>query len=229
MENEMNKRSIVRNLAGLLVVAVGGLLLLNSLNIIDVSSLIADYWPLLIIGGAMVIVANDIRSWPMAALIAAVGVMFQLRELHIITIQPWSVIWPLIIIYIGVSLLFNKSYTGKRVSKAERDDVTAIMAGAAVSNSSKSFQQSNVSAIMGGAVLDLRKTTIEKDALVEVFSFWGGIEIIVPEDVVIRNQVNNIMAGTEDKTNQVTNSKSPTLTIAGTIIMAGVSIRNTPS
>lgn len=225
----MNRQSVTKNISGVIIIAVGAVLLLSSLKIFDIGNILADYWPLLIVLGAAVIFTNDYRSWPVAAFVASLGVLFQLRELTIIDVQPWSIIWPLIIIFVGVSLLFGRSYTGKRVSKSERDDVSAIMAGTSVVNHSKSFKQSNATAIMGGARLDLREVTFEKEALIEVFSFWGGIEIVVPENVVIRNQVNNIMAGTEDKTKQKVEKNAPVLTVAGTLIMAGVSIRNQPS
>lgn len=225
----MNRQSLTKNFAGLVAVVIGGLLLLNSLNIINVTGVLADFWPLLIILGAVLIIINDARSWPVAGFLAAIGGLFQLRELSIVDVEPWTVIWPLIIIFVGVSLLFSRSYTGKRVSKSERDDVTAILAGADIINHSKHFKQSATTAIMGGARIDLREAEFDKDALVEVFSFWGGIEIIVPENVIIRNQINNIMAGTEVKVHQKTDKNTPVLTIAGTLIMAGVSVRNTPS
>lgn len=225
----MNRQSVTKNISGAIIVAVGAVLLLSSLKIFDIGNILADYWPVLIILGAGIIFINDFRSWPVAAFVAVLGVLFQLRELNIVDVQPWSIIWPLIIIFVGVSLLFGRSYAGKRVSKSERDDVSAIMAGTSVVNHSKSFKQSNATAIMGGARLDLREVTFEKEALIEVFSFWGGIEIVVPENVIIRNQVNNIMAGTEDKTKQKVEKNAPVLTIAGTLIMAGVSIRNHPS
>lgn len=225
----MNRQSLSKNVSGIVIVIVGALLLLNSLNIIEVSSLLANYWPVLIMLAGLLIFINDMRSWPVAGFVALLGVLFQLRELEVINVEPWNVVWPLVIIFVGVSLLFRRSYNGHRVSKAERDDVTAIMAGVNAINHSKNFKQSNATAIMGGAQLDLRGASMDKDALVEVFSFWGGVEIIVPENVVVRNQINNIMAGTEDKTHQKTDKKSPVLTIAGTLIMAGASIRNTPS
>lgn len=225
----MNRQTLTKNFTGIVITVVGAALLLNALKVINVNYLFTDFWPLLIVAAAVLIFINDMRSWPVAAFVAVLGGLFQLRELEVIDVQPWTVIWPLIIIFVGVSLLFNRSYTGKRASKAERDDVTAIMAGLNVTNHSKSFKQSNATAIMGGARLDLRKAEFDKDALVEIFSFWGGVEIIVPENVVIRNQINNIMAGTDDRTHQKTDKKSPVLTITGTLIMAGASIRNTPS
>lgn len=225
----MKKQSIVKNIVGLLVLVTGLLLLLNAVKVIDVSSLLSTYWPLAIVLGGVIIIINDIKSWALGVLVMTLGGMFQLNQLKIVDVEPWAVIWPLVVVYIGLSLLFNKSYAGKRVSKNERDDVTAILGGAKALNSSKKFMQSNVTAIMGGAVLDLRKATIEDGAVVEVFSFWGGIEIILPENVIVRNQMNNILAGSEDKTNQSTSKSSPTIVITGTLIMAGASIQNTPS
>ena len=225
----MNRQSITKNISGAIIVAVGTVLLLGSLKIFDIGNILADYWPVLVILGAGIIFINDFRSWPLAAFVAALGILFQLRELNVIDVQPWSIVWPLIIIFIGVSLLFGRSYAGKRVTKSERDDVSAIMAGTSVVSHAKAFKQSNITAIMGGARIDLRQADLEKEALIDVFGFWGGVEIVVPENVVIRNQVNNIMAGTEDKTKQLTTKSSPVLTVAGTVIMAGVSIRNHPS
>lgn len=225
----MNRQSLTKNLTGIVAIAFGGALLLNALHVITIGDVLADFWPLLIVAAGVLILVNDPRSWPVAVFVAALGGLFQLRELGIIDVQPWTLVWPLIIIFVGVSLLFGHTYNGKRASKSERDDVTAIMAGTTVTNHSKNFKQSNATTIMGGARIDLRQATFDKDALIEVFGFWGGVEIIVPENVVIRNQINNIMAGTEDKTHQKTTEKSPVLTVAGTLIMAGASIRNTPS
>lgn len=225
----MTRQSLTRNITGILILAAGAVFLLNSLNVIAVDNLIADFWPLAIIAAGVLILVNNVRSWAVAVFLVALGSLYQLRELEVIDVQPWSVVWPLILILVGVSIIFSHSYTGRRVSKAERDDVTAIMAGANVKNHSKGFKQSNAIAIMGGAQLDLREAEFDKEAVVEVFGFWGGVDIVVPENVIVRNQVLNIMAGTDDKTKQKTDKNSPVLTVIGTMVMSGMSIRNTPS
>ncbi len=225
----MNRQNISRNITGLVVLVAGAALLLNTLDVINVDNVVHDYWPLGMVLAGVLVFINSWRSWAVAAFLVVLGGMYQLRVAGVIHADPWSVVWPLILIFIGVSIVFGRSYTGKRVSKSERDDVTAILSGTNVNNHSKAFKQSNATAIMGGAKLDLRKAEFDKNALVDVFAFWGGVEIIVPEHVVIRNQLNNVMAGTEDKTHQKTDKNSPVLTIVGTLIMAGVSIRNRPS
>lgn len=225
----MNRQDLSRNVTGLVVLAAGALLLLNALEVLKLDTLIHDYWPLAIILAGVLVLINSWRSWAVAGFLVLLGVMYQLRVADVVDFEPSAVVFPLILIFVGVTVIFGRSYTGKRFSKSERDDVTAILSGASVINHSKSFKQSNATTIMGGAKLDLREADFDKDALVDLFAFWGGIEIIVPEHVVVRNKINNVMAGTEDKTHQKTDKNSPVLTIAGTVIMAGVSIRNTPS
>lgn len=227
--NVMQNSSLVRAASGLIIAIVGAGFLLQNLGIIDLNTNMAAYWPILVILGGMLLFANNTRNWLVPLLIVLLGGLYQLRELDIVSFQPWQVIWPLIIVAVGLSLLFRRSYITNTASKKERDDVFALMGGSQITNTAKQFKGSQVTAIMGGAQIDLRKATFTEDAVVEVFSFWGGVEIVVPENVQILNKMNCIMAGSEDKTVQKIDKNSPKLTIAGDLIMAGAVIRNTPS
>lgn len=225
----MNRQHITRNITGVAILAIGTLVLLNALELIKIDSFMQQFWPLGIILVGLLILFNSLRSWAISGFLILLGGLYQLQMSDMIDFNPSSIVWPLILMFVGVTIVFGRSYTGKRFSKSDRDDVTAVLSGANMNNHSKSFKQSNATAVMGSAVLDLRKTEFDKDALIDVFTIWGSVEIVVPENVVIRSQVSNVMAGTEDKTNQKTDKKSPTLTITGLAIMSGVSIRNTPS
>lgn len=225
----MKRQTLSRTITGLVMLALGVAFLLSSLQVINIDTLIHDYWPLAIMAAGVLVLVNNIRSWPVGAFLLALGGLYQLRVMEVINVEPWPMVWPLILIFVGVSVLFGRSYNGKRVSKSDRDDVMAILAGVEVVNHSKVFKQSNATAIMGGARIDLRQAEFADDAVVDVLAMWGDVEIIVPEHVAVRNQVTNILAGTEDKTKQKTTKASPTLVITGMAIMGGVEIKNTPS
>lgn len=223
----MQSSSLVRVASGIIIVVVGTGFLLHNLSVVDLS--IDVYWPTLVILAGVLLFANNTRNWLVPLFLVVLGGLYQLRELDIVTFQPWQVIWPLAIVAVGISLLFRHSYATNTASKNERDDVFALMGGSQITNAAKEFKGSRVTAIMGGAQIDLRKASIADGAVVEIFSFWGGIEIVVPENVQVQNKVNCIMAGSEDKTAQKVDKKSPRLIIAGDLIMAGAVIRNTPS
>jgi hypothetical protein len=66
------------------------------------------------------------------------------------------------------------------------------------------------------------------EAVIDVFAFWGGIEIKVPEDWIVINRVMPLMGGVDDKT-RTPNPTPPVekrLVISGIVVMGGVGLKN---
>ena len=82
-------------------------------------------------------------------------------------------------------------------------------------------------AIMGGCEIDLRRAAIAADeAVIDVFAFWGGIELRVPETWHVVGRVTPLMGGYEDKTSQVQQAGGKRLVIRGLVVMGGVNVKN---
>lgn len=221
----MNK-NITRFVTGIGIIVVGFGLLLGNLNVFNFGDFISTWWPLAIVLAGVLILVNDAKSYIWALIVIAFGVVLQLRELDIVSVNPWQLIWPLVIVAVGVSILVNRSGSRQLVSKEHRDDIRAILGGSQQKNRSEDFKGSKLTAILGGVELDLRKAVIKNDATVEVFSLMGGIEIKVPRNVIVKNQTSAILGGVEDSTDQELSKTSPTLYITGEVILAGVEIKS---
>lgn len=219
------KSQITRIVTGTAIIAVGVGFVLDNINVIEFGALVGDWWPLAVILAGILIFLNDTKSYLWALIVTAVGVAFQLRELGIVDINPWQFFWPFVIIAVGLSIVLRRG-PSHVVSKSERDDLTAILGGTEQKNRSEDFKGSKLTAVMGGAKLDIRKASIKKEATIELFAFWGGIELIVPRDIVVRNQTSAVLGGIEDKTEQEVGKNAPVLYITGDVIMAGVEIKN---
>jgi predicted membrane protein len=220
------KAYIPRFITGLAIVAFGVAFLLGNFEVLNFKELVHDWWPLAIILAGLIMLLNDARSYLWALLVIAIGVVVQLNQLDITDINPWQLFWPVAIIFVGLSVLFNKATSHPKVSKTERDDATAVLGGSDQRNTSDDFKGSKATAILGGVKLDLRKATIKKDATIEVFCFWGGVELLVPRNVTVRNQTSAVLGGIEDKTEQEAGKNAPVLYVTGDVIMGGVEIKN---
>jgi hypothetical protein len=86
---------------------------------------------------------------------------------------------------------------------------------------------------MGGCEIDLRHASIAPgtEAVIEVFAFWGGIEIKVPDDWTVVPRVFPLMGGVDDRSRapQTPPDKphqEKRLVVRGIVVMGGVGIKN---
>jgi hypothetical protein len=91
---------------------------------------------------------------------------------------------------------------------------------------SKQFRGGDLTAIMGGGKLDLRDAQIkEKEALLDIFTLMGGLEIQVPTGWVVEPRFTPILGGYQDRTARVSQGDQR-LVINGTAIMGTVIVLN---
>lgn len=213
-----------RNITGIIIVAAGVLLLLSNIDAWGMRDFFDTWWPTVIFGGiALTMLVNDSRNYGWAIIAASAGLLLQLNRLDVADFDLGDFIVPAILITIGVSFLTGRSRPRKSDNKEEA--VTAILGGVDQQNSSDNYQGGSATALLGGVKLDLRKAKIAKDASLDVVTFWGGIEILVPENVIVKNRATCILGGIEDKTRPVESKNAPVLYIDGTVVMAGIEIK----
>jgi len=233
---------------GLLVIAVGLLFLLDNLGIIEMHNALA-FWPLVFIfaGVAKLLDTSTPHGYLIGLAGIAVGTLMILHRLGIIYFS-WRMAWPLVLIGAGLALVYramrgqgmplhgmadDKPAGGAMgeaaavvADGAHKLDVTAILGGFERRVHSQDFRGGEVTAVMGGCVLDMRGASIAGgEAVINVFAFWGGVTIKCPSDWTVVLQGTPIMGGFEEKTVAPPDA-SKRLVIRGYAIMGGVEVRN---
>lgn len=219
---------------GLIVITLGVLLTLDNMGVLEAREILR-YWPvLLIVWGITKLTTSEGGGRFFGIMLTLGGSLLLLDKLYVIDFG-WREFWPLLLIAIGGTMLWNsltrRAHTVSPVSSStETDSVVnhfALMGGIARVNNSQDFRGGELSAIMGGIELDLRQANIQSgEAVLNIFAFWGGIELKVPEDWTVIVQATPIMGGVEDTTHRPKGETKKKLIIKGTAIMGGAEIKN---
>ena len=231
MATETNRASS-QVILGLLVIGMGVLFLLDNLDILDFRHAIG-FWPLAFIGaGLLVLFGDGPRSGSYTgAVLIGVGVLMILGRLGFLYIS-WAMTWPLVMIALGGLILFRTLGPGRVARPGAVDgspdqvvDIVAILGGVERRITTPDFRGGEVTAVMGGCALDLRESSILKEAVLNVFTIWGGINIKVPPDWTVVLNGTPVMGGFSEKTISAPGG-AKRLVITGYAIMGGVEVRN---
>ncbi|MES2016955.1 MAG: DUF5668 domain-containing protein [Pseudomonadota bacterium] len=216
------------------IIAIGVLFLLDNLNLIEFRSAFS-FWPaVFIVFGVVKLLDSTARGGKvLGAMLIGLGAAMTANELGY-----WHfglrTAWPLLLVAMGGAVIY-KAITGKRMLKGagmQSDDasssivdITAILGGFERRVNTPNFRGGEVTAMMGGCVLDLRGSSIEGEAVINVFAAMGGITLKVPVDWTVVLHGTPVLGGFDEKTSTPPND-SKRLIVTGYAIMGGVEIRN---
>jgi predicted membrane protein len=90
------------------------------------------------------------------------------------------------------------------------------------------FRSAEATACMGGCELDLRDALIGSDgpAVIDVFALMGGVNILVPVNWTVSQEVLPLFGGVQDKTHSIPSNPAQHLLVRGTVVMGGIEISN---
>jgi predicted membrane protein len=229
---------------GLVLLIIGALFLLNNLGVFDIREF-RMYWPvILIVVGAFTAIfpRHGVRSVVWSGALIVTGGLLLSQNLGYIRGNVWEIIWPVFLIFLGLSFLFRgrAGFAGcagtppwggtASGSTANRLNEETVFGGVKQRVDSQEFQGGYLSCVFGGIEIDLRGANTKLDELkIQADAVFGGIELTLPSHWNTTVRGSGIFGGFEDKTHPPTGApgeKPPHVIVTGSAVFGGVSVRN---
>jgi hypothetical protein len=220
----------VRVWIGIVLLVLGVLGILDATGTLESSATLDQWWPVAVIGlGVLLMVGHGTVSLG-PLIVTAIGFVLLVDR------QDWTdqdVIGPTILVVLGAALVFaafdRRPRRGRDV-QADAGEALAVFSATKTRNRSTHLRRANVSAIFGGATLDLREAHIDDEATVDALALFGGVDILVPKDWRVSLSGIPVMGGYEDRTtgNGSLPADAPVLHVNATAIFGGVDVANGP-
>lgn len=90
----------------------------------------------------------------------------------------------------------------------------------------ETFHGARLDAFCGGIRLDLREAVITEDEEIDIHTFLGGIELLVPTTVNVQAKSHSFVGGVGNHTKGKADNAAPTLHIISSNFIGGVDIKN---
>lgn len=221
---------------GLVLIVWGGLLLLRELGVLNPALRAMDFWPLVIIGLGLSVAVGRRRLGSvligLAITLLGAGMLAQ-RLGYAVGVAH---LWPVLLIAAGIGVIWNGATRRRRGPWVANEQVSAdelqrsvTMGGLALVVDSQRFRGGALSVTMGEIKADLRRAAIEgEEAALDLSLTMGGVELYVPSNWQVVNDVSPFMGVVEDKTEPRPDAAGVQrkLVLRGKITMGAVTITN---
>lgn len=215
-----------RALVGTAFMGVGALALLDQQAVVDAGSVISDWWPVLILGGAGLELLSRPPRVGSATVFGVLGLGLLGTTTGVLGDDALAVLWPMGIIGLGVWLLLRRpGATVRAASPDDTIDVVALFSGRRVVNTAREFRGGSVTAVFGGVEVDLVDATIQDEAVLDTVALFGGVDVSVPNGWRVVLDGPAVFGAHESHVPTPTDPDAPTLRVQATVIFGGVEIR----
>jgi len=224
----------MRKFIGLVLVVLGALVLADTLNVFGEDVSLWSYmWPsvLILFGLSGLIRKGSFRI--ISAFLIVVGGFYLAKNFGVEWFQDKELhLFALFLVLLGIQLLFFSGWTNIsrhrhdfiRPSRNNGKDLSAFMGGLDEKIVSDDFKGCSITAVMGGAEVDLSEVKINQDVVVECTAVMGAVEVTLPRNVRIIVNGTPVMGGYEN-TNPGDQTAPFAIIVQYTSVMGAVEIR----
>ena len=224
--------NIKKILWGIILVIIGVIIGLNTIGITDIDIFFDGWWTLVIIVPCFIgLFTNKDKTGNIIGLL--VGVILLLGMQNIIDFNLiWKLLLPSIIVIIGLSLIFKNTFNSKINNEIKKlnnkntknNEYCATFSGQRIDFPNEEFKGATLNSVFGSITCDLREAKIKEDVVINASSVFGGIDIIVPDDVNIKIKSNSIFGGVNNKKKN-NEDKKYTIYVNASCLFGGVDIK----
>lgn len=224
-------------------IAVGAILIGRNLGFIDYSIYrVLLSWQMLLIVIGLSIVRRQTTG---GIVLIGVGSFFLIPHLTNLGHNWVGTYWPLIFVFIGLVIIVNllrgrscgsswpdkDMFNGNTEYTTDEGFITSDISFGSVRQivMAPVFKGARISNRFGGTILDLRHTTLESsETYIDLDCSFGGVEIYVPDNWLVKLTTQNFFGGTDDKRYKSIEFTDTTkkLIIRGHISFGGLEIKN---
>lgn len=218
---------------GVVLIVIGLIIGGNSLGITDINVFFDGWWTLFIIIPCFIGLFNENeKTGNIIGLL--IGVVLLLCCQDIINFNLiWKLAFPTILVIIGLSIIFKDTLGGKvndeikKLNEKRNGETSycATFSGQKIKFDEEVFTGADLVAVFGGIECDLRNAIIESDVVINANSTFGGIDILVPSNVIVKTKSTSIFGGVENKANTKGEKDAHIIYVNGTALFGGVEIK----
>ncbi|WP_229110833.1 LiaF domain-containing protein [Halapricum desulfuricans] len=149
------------------------------------------------------------------------------RPYEYLTAEEVIQLWPLALVLFGLSLVLGQYRS--QVQHVDGSYITGLgVFGDTEKRASKLFTGGSLTALFGGATLDLRDTTLEgRPVTVTATAAFGGVDLIVPREWNVALDVLPIFGGASDDRLRAQHQHDDVdLIVTGFAVFGGVAVKD---
>ena len=223
--------NLSKSIWGVLLIILGLVLGLNALDITDINLFFDGWWTFFIIIPSFINLFNEKDDKTGNLIGLSIGIGLLLASQNIIRFDLiFKLIVPFILIMIGLSFLFSNNIKKKiteKVKNTNNDDlenIVSIFSEQKIEKGTEQFKGANLDVVFGGITLDLRNAKLDKETIIKASSIFGGIDILLSDDVNVELKVTPIFGGVSNKLRNNKDNKK-TIYIDVFCLFGGVDIK----
>ena len=216
-------------LIGVLLIALGVVFALNTLEIVNIDFFFDGWWTLFIIIPSIIGIFSD-RDKTGAIIGLLIGIALLLSAQGIAdTSTILKLLFPAILVVIGIRIIFKEIFSKKlkKFPKTDADlkEYCSTFSGQELKFDGQIFNGASLSAAFGAITCDLRNSIIEDDVFITASATFSGINILLPENVNVKVKSSCIFGGVSEKKKREPIDGAKTVYIDAETVFGGVDIK----